>query len=809
MTLPLCSPSLSIQSRTIVEERCINGMSKITFNRVRQVVLPITILTTAIGLFCCCDSYQFVHAIRIKPNTMSSYWSNSRRSQFVNWTASSFIEEEVRRLTSYQKLQNQQPEHNGQFSNSSSIARRVSIPTNPDDHLVHDLPLLDPSQFETRHWAGHLPANDNAVGDKFFFYWLFEPDFSESSNHINDPLDPSIPLIIWLNGGPACSRYEKILLFFFFSVTKVAALTQLFRCYSTTPIPLKISMDGLFIENGPFRIVFDTKTKHYKVIPDKYSWHKLPAYTLYIDQPVGTGLSITSSHRYPTNDDEVNADIYYFFQQFLKLHSDKFVDSSNKLPAMNRRLYFSGESYAGHYIPSFINYLTKKNNQISLQEKQNNIIVTVTGAAIGNGWTDPYYQYGAAEFAFVHGLIDREQMNLLLDQEKQCQKMLNQGIYNVDICFDLIGNIEDAANGKDSGYTLLGYDIRQTRVAHIPRLFPPGHKVLESYLGGWPINNPHDPGSMSPDLYKDVLKALHAEAMLSSGRQYTECTDPPYNALAGNDGKGVVDDVIDILNTGTISLLFFNGMYDLVCNHVGNELFLDKMNWNGTMKWRNADRYAWYAPSAPEDQVSGYMKEYKNLMYLKIKDAGHMVPLDRPEVAFDMMKTFITPQLTFRTSLQEIKKSIDETADAGKTCEVCPTCYTRDSGRAGNEGTPEANSHNEDASSNPSTSIGTFVISYAWVVAGIAVAFLLVFVVVARSQQRRHRGGGDHIPLPSSANTIDSQYDIELRNKPSYHDDDDSTDYNNNHDDKVQFNEDESYSHDTGRNRRKERTMII
>jgi carboxypeptidase C (cathepsin A) len=71
----------------------------------------------------------------------------------------------------------------------------VDVPTDPDDHLVKgDLPLLAEGELKTKHWAGLLPANDK--GDKYLFYWLFEPDLTGYKGD-----EAKIPLLIWLNGG--------------------------------------------------------------------------------------------------------------------------------------------------------------------------------------------------------------------------------------------------------------------------------------------------------------------------------------------------------------------------------------------------------------------------------------------------------------------------------------------------------------------------------------------------------------------------------------------------------------------------------
>jgi len=282
--------------------------------------------------------------------------------------ASAEDEDDEGRLPRRRRLQDEQSQPQQREAASTRDNVQVDVPDSPDGHLVTSLPLFvagGNDEFPTQQWAGHLPASSE--GDKYFFYWLFGPDLSAVPN----AKEEDAPLLIWLNGGPACS-----------------------------------SMDGLFLENGPFRLTLDPNgsDKQYRLTMDPNSWTKAPAYTLYIDQPVGTGLSFTTSGKYPTNDEEVNVDFYYFLQSFLALHGDKFVDAGSN--TFNRPLYFSGESHAGHYIPSMMNYILKQNDSLAKTDS-NAVTIPLAGAAIGNGWIHPYYQYSASEAAYGHGLVRR------------------------------------------------------------------------------------------------------------------------------------------------------------------------------------------------------------------------------------------------------------------------------------------------------------------------------------------------------------------------------------------------------------------
>lgn len=105
-------------------------------------------------------------------------------------------------------------------------------------------------------------------------------------------------ITIWLNGGPGCS-----------------------------------SLDGLLQENGPF--LWQPGT--YKPVPNPYSWTNLTN-VVYIDQPAGTGFSPGPS---TVNDEE---DVAAQFNSWFK----HFVDTFD---LHGRKVYITGESYAGMYVP--------------------------------------------------------------------------------------------------------------------------------------------------------------------------------------------------------------------------------------------------------------------------------------------------------------------------------------------------------------------------------------------------------------------------------------------------------------------------
>lgn len=323
-------------------------------------------------------------------------------------------------------------------------------------------------------------------------------------------------------------------------------------------------MDGLWLENGPFRLVSPQTSggNDWRIEINPHSWHKSPAYVLYIDQPVGTGLSFTKYGKYCKNDLEINIDFHLFLENFMKVHKDLFLkdqpvmNGSVEQWVMKRPLYFSGESHAGHYIPSMMDYILKRNDDLNT-DTMTRVLFDLQGAAIGNGWTDPYYQYSASDISYGRAIIDLAQKEALDIKEMECRKHLEKGQYASRVCFGLLDSIISDSAGGTSRSKLSVYDNRLWELKGAAREFPKGHKDVERYLGGWTGSS--YPRDIKVD-YQQVLKAIHAEESVVAKQRYQECTDPPYNALSGFDGLGVRDEVVRILHHNMKPrLLFFNG----------------------------------------------------------------------------------------------------------------------------------------------------------------------------------------------------------------------------------------------------------
>ncbi|QUC19072.1 uncharacterized protein UV8b_03313 [Ustilaginoidea virens] len=146
------------------------------------------------------------------------------------------------------------------------------------------------------------------------FFWFFPSKNPSATDEIT----------IWLNGGPGDS-----------------------------------SMKGLLQGNGPFL----WKEGALAPVRNPYSWNKLTN-MVYIDQPVGTGFSPSVGSVKDVTD--IAEQITCWFKNFVQTFG-----------LQGRKVYITGESYAGHMIPYIASRMLDTNDRTHFNVKGINIINSV------------------------------------------------------------------------------------------------------------------------------------------------------------------------------------------------------------------------------------------------------------------------------------------------------------------------------------------------------------------------------------------------------------------------------------------------
>ncbi|XP_039159185.1 serine carboxypeptidase-like isoform X2 [Eucalyptus grandis] len=73
----------------------------------------------------------------------------------------------------------------------------------------------------------------------------------------------------------------------------------------------------------------------------------------------------------------------------------------------------------------------------------------------------------------------------------------------------------------------------------------------------------------------------------------------------------------------------------LIC--AGNSRWVNAMRWSGQKRFGTSPTVPFVVAGAK----AGLMKSYGPLTFLKVHNAGHMVPMDQPKAALQMLKSWM------------------------------------------------------------------------------------------------------------------------------------------------------------------------
>jgi carboxypeptidase C (cathepsin A) len=78
------------------------------------------------------------------------------------------------------------------------------------------------------------------------------------------------------------------------------------------------------------------------------------------------------------------------------------------------------------------------------------------------------------------------------------------------------------------------------------------------------------------------------------------------------------------------------------------------MDWSGSENFKQASTKSFLV----DDKEAGLITSYGSLSFLKVHDAGHMVPMDQPKAALEMLKRWTQGSITDDNS--QILKTVTE-----------------------------------------------------------------------------------------------------------------------------------------------------
>lgn len=353
------------------------------------------------------------------------------------------------------------------------------------------------------------------------------------------------------------------------------------------------SMMGLFMELGPSSVEKGGKLKW-----NENSWNS-NASVIFIDQPVNTGYSYSSNPVYNTV--AASKDIYalltLFFHDFPEYSEQPF--------------HISGESYAGHYIPVFASeILSHKNRNINLQS-----------IAIGNGLTDPYTQYAqyrpmACGEGGYEAVLDPSECQSMDNALPRCQSLI-QSCYDSESAWTCVPSAIYCNNALIGPFQRTGYNVYDVRekCKDQENLCYTETAWIADYLN-----------------QKNVIDAIGAEV-----QNYESCnTDINRNFLFQGDWSKPFHRLVpDLIKQ--IPVLIYAGDADYICNWLGNQAWTDALEWTGHKDFAGTRLKG----LTLDGEEYGQVKSSGNLTFMRIYQAGHMVPFNQPEGSLNFFNRWL------------------------------------------------------------------------------------------------------------------------------------------------------------------------
>ncbi|KAI9278868.1 Alpha/Beta hydrolase protein [Phascolomyces articulosus] len=449
------------------------------------------------------------------------------------------------------------------------------------------------SPFHIETHGNSQPSSNNAEFSPKSFLSVSHPSFPSYLIRLTEPdIELCDPNVKQFSGYLDSVDNDKHFFFWFFESRNNPAKDPLVLWLNGGPGCS--SLTGLFLELGPCQLNdYGNGTIH-----NPYSWNN-NASIIFLDQPINVGYSYGSGD---ISDSESAAqDVYAFLQLFF----ERFPNYSDL------DFHVAGESYAGHYIPAIGTEVTKGNRATSTESST--VPINLKSLMIGNGLTDPYVQYGyykdMACNSTYGAVLDPSTCNKMERAYPECQQRI-EACYEDPVPKKCVAASSICNNALlEPFYELSGknpYDIRKECAVIDESLCDDKLGLLQDYLNRI-----------------DVKSAVGSSRYVNS---YVNCNlQVNYMfQLTGDWMRPYVNHIPRLLDEDKVKILIYAGDADFICNWIGNKAWTLELEWSDRDAWRQAEDVEWNEVGEVRKSPDG------RFAFLRVFNAGHMVPQDQP-----------------------------------------------------------------------------------------------------------------------------------------------------------------------------------
>ncbi|KDB23903.1 hypothetical protein H109_04213 [Trichophyton interdigitale MR816] len=499
------------------------------------------------------------------------------------------------------------------------------------------------------------------------FFWLVE----SRSNPQN------APLTVYLNGGPGST-----------------------------------SLVGVFQETGPCEVIEIAKDR-LGTRAREWGWDR-SSNMLYIDQPVQSGFSfdrlregslnlLDSTYTFPPSEPPANQSRITWLNGITSSNNVQVTTNTTSTAAKAlwhvlqailaefpqyssvsqgaANIHLFSESYGGKYAPNFVSYFENQNAKLKEGRLSpiHTLEINVRSIGILQGCIDdlvqnPYFSIFAYNNSYGISAITQEEKDGFLTNFSKPGG-----------CRDKIVGCREEIKASDPENTGTIESVNQkclealsTCLSDTPNLFSKlgrsSHDISQSSLDPFP-----------PHTYLEYLNQEHVQKSIGAQMNITDYSSTVSTAFLGTadyDRGGYISELAKLLNKG-IRIALIYGDRDYICNWMGGQAaaFSIAASSSSYLSGFNA---AGYAPLIINDTyVGGMTRQFGNLSFTRIYDAGHLISAYQPETLFTLFSRIVQRSVDLSTGQKVDISTFNTKGDANTTATntappmAKPTCYLR------------------------------------------------------------------------------------------------------------------------------------
>jgi len=284
----------------------------------------------------------------------------------------------------------------------------------------------------------------------------------------------------------------------------------------------------------------------------------------------------------------------------------------------------------GHYVPNFASVIHKENKAVALDVNTSKIHIPLTSALIGNGLTEPYTQFASVpEFACDEKkpIFDSTTCTSIKAKVPVCQRLQGYCYDNPSRLTCVPATLYCWQNivGPISQSGLNPYDVRKKcdRNGKDGPLCYREMSWIETYLNR-----------------EDIKAELGAPQKLN----FQSCNMQVNQAFSfAGDGMHNSAALLPPLIEDGIRVLIYAGDQDFMCEWIGNKEWTLALNStvqaefvaNGDHEWRTLEDNTLAGEVRQAGEGAG------DFTFVRVYQAGHMVPMDKPKEALDLFNRWL------------------------------------------------------------------------------------------------------------------------------------------------------------------------